>query len=362
MTELKSWLALSLTQGLGAIGCKKLVDYFGSPSEVLKASPGALANVSGIKNNALESLKRPHALEDASRELEAAARKKVSVLCFDSEKYPEHLKNIHNPPVILYARGNLDILNLPAIGIVGSRAASGYGLSVAERLGFQLADAGVSVISGLALGIDTAAHQGALNAQGKTLAVLGCGLDVVYPTANRDLWQRIGSQGLLLTEYPLGTRPEGFRFPARNRIISGLSLGLVVVEAARRSGSLITARHAMEQGREVFAVPGRVDSVKSAGPHRLVQEGAKLVHDITDIFEELSMEGKGNHLFEKETTLNHLTGTQKVLMDFLDVYPKNINQLILETGFHSGEISRLLLDLELMELVEVLPGNQYKLK
>ena len=249
---------------------------------------------------------------------------------------------------------------------MGSRAATHYGKDIAEQMAGSLSRQGFTIISGLALGIDTAAHNGALAAEGKTIAVLGCGLDIVYPPSNHNLYKSIASAGAVVSEYPLGTKPDSFRFPARNRIISGLSLGIVVVEAANRSGSLITASHALEQGREVFAVPGRIDSVKSAGTHTLLQQGAKLVHSINDIVEEFPAavfqqrvkDSAGEK--EEQVFFENLSQEEAELFRFIEVYPRTFDEIVKESGFAAQQTNELLLFLELKGMVQALPGKSYQ--
>ncbi|NLB07392.1 MAG: DNA-protecting protein DprA, partial [Desulfobulbaceae bacterium] len=243
------------------------------------------------------------------------------------------------------------------------RAASDYGRRVAALLAGDLAAQGLTVVSGAAYGIDAAAHRAALVAGGRTAAVLGCGVDVAYPRTHADLLREIADQGVLLSEYPLGTRPEGFRFPARNRIISGLVQGVVVVEATEKSGSLITARLALDQGREVFAVPGRIDSPKSTGAHRLIQQGARLVQTVQDILDELSWEGRlaaPVPAMAPDAPRARLAPGEQSLLDSLDTYPRDIDTLVRQTGLPVGEIHALLLQLELSGLVRQLPGKLYE--
>ncbi|MDX1776326.1 MAG: DNA-processing protein DprA, partial [Desulfobulbales bacterium] len=284
----------------------------------------------------------------------------------DDPLYPFLLKNIHDPPLVLYVLGDPELLTGRGVAIVGSRAATHYGRSIAEKMAAGLSRQGLTIISGMALGIDTAAHAGTLAAQGKTIAVLGCGLDIIYPPSNRKLYRDIASSGAVVSEYPLGTIPDNFRFPARNRIISGLSLGVVVVEAAKRSGSLITASHALEQGREVFAVPGRIDSAKSAGAHSLLQQGAKLVHSVNDIVEEFCCAGspenhddKGDDPVEPDFH-DQLNDEEAVLFTCLDVYPMTIDEIVRQSGYTPQKTNELLLLLEIKGMVQTLPGNRYQ--
>jgi len=267
--------------------------------------------------------------------------------------------------VILYVKGNPSALAEPGISIVGSRAASTYGLRMAETLAGQLAGRGITVISGLALGIDTAAHQGALKGGGTTVAVLGCGLDLVYPLQNRELFEIIPKRGALVSEYPLGTKPDGFRFPARNRIISGLSRGVVVVEATLKSGSLITAELALEQGREVFAIPGRADSLKSTGCHRLLQQGAKLVMSVADVvgeFVDLPRHQQAAAVGRPQTPpVADLNEEERTIMAALEIYPKHIDEVITTCTLTVDRVNELLLMLEIKGYCEVLPGQQYQL-
>lgn len=364
MDSLLDWLTLYLTPGLGPGGCKRLVECFGGPREALEADSHDIARVGGLKKSAKLALSQAPAYREAEKEILRARREGLAIITWDDPAYPEKLRNIHNPPVLLYVKGDPALLGHDGLGIVGARAATSYGLRMAEDFAFQLAERGLTVISGLALGIDTAAHQGALKAKGKTVAVLGNGMDIVYPRQNSKLFDTIAATGAVVSEYPLGTKPDGFRFPARNRIISGLSLGVLVVEAAQRSGSLITASLALEQGREVFAVPGRIDSAKSVGVHRLVQEGAKLVYTIGDILEEVQLDEArpvGVPVIQKENTSTiELAPEADKIFSFLDVYPKTIDEIIRGTTLPAPKVSEHLLLLELEGLVESLPGKQYK--
>jgi len=367
--KIQSWLALSLVPGMGPVTCNKLVAHFGSPEKVLAASSPNLTAVASLRKESLAALSgegRQHLEELANKEIERAAEKNIAIIPCDDPLYPALLKNIHDPPVVLYVLGAPELLNCRGLGIVGSRAATHYGKDIAQQMAGSLSRQGFTIISGLALGIDTAAHNGALAAEGKTIAVLGCGLDIVYPPSNHNLYKRIASAGAVVSEYPLGTKPDSFRFPARNRIISGLSLGIVVVEAANRSGSLITASHALEQGREVFAVPGRIDSVKSAGTHTLLQQGAKLVHSINDIVEEFpanvfqqSVEEAGMEE-DEQVFFENLSQEEAELFEFIGVYPRTFDEIIKESGFTAQRTNEVLLLLELKGIIEPLPGKSYQ--
>jgi DNA processing protein len=369
--NLQDWLTLHLAPGLGAASIRRLIDHFGGPGPVLQASARALAQVQGIRRDvltALQAISKEDIASRAAAELEKVLQYNIDLITWDQDRYPDLLRTIHNPPMILYLKGSAAALHSPGVGMVGSRAATDYGKETAYTLGRALAGRGFTIISGLALGIDAAAHKGAMAAGGSTIGVLGCGLDRQYPPENRKLYGEIPAAGALISEYPLGTPPDSFRFPARNRIISGLALGVVVVEASKRSGSLITAQHALEQGREVFAIPGRVDSVKSAGTHSLLQQGAKLVHRIDDIIEELPVTAAADHMAPPSTALQNirvstsaagLTDDEALLFSCLDVYPKNIDDLARAANLSPQKASELLLLLELKGVIKALPGKCY---
>jgi DNA processing protein len=368
--EMIDWLTLHLAPELGVSSCKCLIDYFGEPKAILQATPETLKQVSGLRpsaGRALLSISKNGIKRRAESELEKVKKAGLDLITWNNELYPELLRHIHNPPIVLYLKGKLSSLQKPGIGIVGSRAATDYGKNIAYSFAHGLAQQGFAIISGLALGIDAEAHRGAIGAGGATIAVLGCGVDMQYPRENAKLYREIPEKGALLSEYPLGTPPESFRFPARNRIISGLARGVMVVEASKRSGSLITANHALEQGREVFAIPGRVDSVKSAGAHLLLQQGAKLVQKVSDIIEEfpkISMATNSTalqteYLSKSASDVADLRSEEAVVVSVLDVYPKNIDEIIKATGLKAQKVSELLLLLELKGIIKALPGACY---
>jgi len=367
--DVRSWLTLHLVPWLGPVTCSKLVARFGSAAKVLSVGSSGLAAVTPLRQEAKRALfgdGRQHLEELVNQEIERAEKENIAIISRADPLYPDLLKKIHDPPVVLYAKGKLEALNCRGLGIVGSRASTVYGRSVAEQMTNTLSRQGFTIISGMALGIDTAAHKGALAAEGKTLAVLGCGLDIVYPPSNRRLYEQITSAGAVVSEYPLGTEPESFRFPARNRIISGMSLGVVVVEAAKRSGSLITASHALEQGREVFAVPGRIDSVKSAGTHTLLQQGAKLVHSINDIVEEFpaavlqSQNTDTGSEDDEQVFRENLSREEAEIFGVIETYPRSFDEIVEESGFSAQQTNELLLHLELKGMVQALPGKSYQ--
>lgn len=366
------WLSLSLTPGLGPSGLWRLVNYFGEPGAVLRASKKQLLAVSGIRESQISALADPVALQkQAEIELQKIDKWRAGVLPFDSPHYPLLLKQLADPPAVLFWRGNINLLNSATLAIVGSRAATSYGRSVAYHLAEKLSRYGLTIVSGMALGIDTAAHRGSLAGGGATIAVFGCGLDVIYPRSNGDLYKELCHQGLLLTEYPFGTKPDGFRFPARNRIIAGLCQGVLVVEAARKSGSLITAQIGLDLGREIFAVPGQVDSVKSEGAHWLLQEGAKLVQNVEDVLVELDIPGlhngwlgghnaSGANDAKGEPGGPQLEPDAEILLELIEPYEGRKDLLIEQSGLPASRVSELLLLLELEGLVALLPGNMVR--
>lgn len=280
------------------------------------------------------------------------------------ETYPSRLKNIYDPPPVLYVRGQLRKEDEVAVAIVGSRKTSSYGRAMTERVSQELATRGVTIVSGMARGIDSVAHQGAISAGGRTIAVLGCGVDVVYPPENRNLFQDIIDHGAILSEFPMGSPPEGSHFPKRNRVISGLSVGVVVVEAGQRSGSLITANYALEQGRDVFAVPGNIGMASSRGTNQLIKQGAKLVESSQDILIEITPQ------WQKEDEItppakdpaNHLPEEERGLYGLLTETPIHIDEIIRESQLEPGRVMSLLLELELKGFVSQWPGRCFSRK
>ena len=364
--EIKDWLTLVSLPGLGCGLIHRLIDTFVTPGNALAAGK-SVSRVEGVGRK-LTAVFTDQLLLDRARlwaqqEYERVSAADIYLLCSSDPRYPPLLRTIHDPPALLYLRGNLDCLQKPSVAIIGSRAATSYGKRISSMLAGQLAHAGIVVVSGLAMGIDGHAHSGSLEAGGDTVAVLGCGVDVVYPRSHAGLYEQVKERGLLVSEYPLSTRPDGFRFPARNRIISGLSLGVIVVEATCKSGSLITARLALDQGREVFAVPGRIDSMKSEGTHRLIQQGAHLVQSAGDVLEELQL-AVSMHQVESvgdgEMSFETLSRPEEQLLAHIDVYPVDIDELSTKIDCSPGSLHDLLLRLELKGFIRQLPGQQYE--
>ena len=282
-----AWLALSLTPGLGPTRVRRLVEYFGGAVAVLRASLTELEST-GILASSAQSLGTGKSAELAQEELARAAGIGVRVVTLDDSEYPQELKQIYDPSPVLYVRGEVSTISQPGIAVVGTRHPTPYGTGMAERLACDLAARGLTIISGMARGVDTAGHRGAIVAKGKTVAVFGTGIDVIYPKENTRLSEQIlALGGALISEFPIGTFPAPQNFPIRNRIISGMSVGVLVVEAAEYSGTRITARCALEQNRDVFAVPGNVTNKNSWGPNTLIKQGAKLVATWEDVWEEL---------------------------------------------------------------------------
>lgn len=363
--ERRYWLALSCIQGIGTHTAGHLVRLFGSPSALFAQSTSQLREA-GISPPLIKSLQQPdwRAVDAACDWLEAAPDRQA--LCLTDAGYPHYLRQIPDPPPVLFAEGRVEILGRPQIGLVGSRNPTSPGLEMAADFAAQLTRSGMVVTSGLALGIDAAAHQGALGAGGCTVAVSGCGPDRVYPKSHVRLAENIRTNGVLVSEFFPGTPPLAANFPRRNRLISGLSIGVMVVEAALRSGSLITARCAAEQGREVFAVPGSIHNPLSRGCHKLIREGAKLVESHEDILEELclqldtqSADDSPAAVSNESITVADMSAETLELLDVMGDAPVSIDQLVERCGLTADAVSSILLLLELRGLVASQPGGTY---
>ncbi len=354
--SLKAWLALSLTQGLGGARARRLLMEFGSPDAVFSASISSLKSV--VKADVAAEINKGIAEDAVTPALTWLEDSNNHIITLADSDYPQALLNIPDPPLLLYVKGRLDLLNCPALAMVGSRSATPQGISNAEAFAKSLSDAGLCIISGMAHGIDAAAHRGALRGQGSSIAVVGTGLDKVYPAANRDLAHALAQQGALISEFPLATPPLAANFPRRNRLISGMSLGCLVVEASLQSGSLITARLALEQGREVFAIPGSIHAPQSKGCHALLKQGAKLVEAAQDILEELG--GLLVPVPNMTTNSTDIQGPDFMLLDHLGFDPVDVDTLSVRCGLTIAELSAMLLTLELNGRICVLPGGLYQ--
>ncbi len=359
----KYWLALSKIKGLGPIKIIRLLKYFKSPECIWKASENELRKVKGIGNIAKEIIKQRKNI-NLDRLTNKLYKCGISYTVLADKEYPQLLKEIYDPPPVLYYKGKISFAN-PAVAIVGSRKSTSYGQDIARKLSYQLAQRGITVVSGMARGIDTCGHLGALKADGKTIAVMGAGLDYIYPSENRDLFYKIVDKGLVISEFPPGIKPVAGNFPRRNRIISGLCMGVVVIEASSRSGSLITANLALEQGREVFAVPGNINKISSKGTNELIKKGAKMVTGIDDITEELFIYNTINKKNSNNNTNYYpeLTNNEEMIIKVLQKEGKlHINNIIAKTGLNAGKVNTLLLKLELKGLVNRETGKKYSFK
>jgi DNA processing protein len=357
-------LRLTMVPGVGPKTSRVLIDRFGSATKALDAPESSLRDVPNVGPRLAEKVARARQEVDASAELNLCQRMGVRIVARGGDGYPPSLGDIPDPPTLLYVRGTIEPADQLAIALVGSRKCTPYGLRIAERLASSLARVGLTVVSGLARGIDAAAHRGALACGGRTIAVLANGLGEVYPPEHEDLAREVAASGALISESPMGQGPLAGLFPQRNRIISGLSLGVVVVEATPRSGSLSTARHATDQNREVFAVPGPVDSLCSRGCHYLIRDGARLVETVDDILEELGPLVREVKASAEEPAVRHpaelsLSDQERTLLGRLDDRGVAIDELIVVTGLTASQVMATLSVLELRRLVKRLPGPRF---
>ncbi|MBP6824812.1 MAG: DNA-processing protein DprA [Acidobacteria bacterium] len=371
--DLADWVALNMVRGIGPRTANQLLSRFGSPAGVFAASRLALGK-EGLKPDTVEELKDSSILEKANAEIERLEKLSAVIITLEDDDYPDLLREIHDPPIALYVRGDLrKAMERPALAVVGSRRCSTYGVNVAESLSRDLASHGLTIVSGLARGIDAAAHRGALELGGQTIAIVGTGLETIYPKEHKKLEEQIIANGAVVSEFPLGTPPLPQNFPYRNRILSGLCFGVLVVEASEHSGSLITARLANEQGREVFAVPGNITSQTSFGPNFLIKDGAKLVQIWRDVVDELPREAK-EKLFgiERPVFANGksdaqpifeavaLTDAERKILDILSAdVPAHVDQLLISSEMNSSELMNALLGLEMKDRIKQLPGKSF---
>ena len=362
------WVALALTPGLGARMAGKLLRLFGSPEAVFNASLTALEG-QRLPAAVAQAIHSRQPMSAAAKELAQAQQAGYRLVTWDEPAYPHLLREIYDPPPLLYVRGNTELLNRHGISMVGARRPTPYGNQMAERLGRDLAARGLVIVSGLARGIDACAHRGALSTPaGTTIAVLGCGIDVVYPKENRKLFEEIEQRGAIISEFPMGTFPGAQNFPIRNRVIAGMSLGVVCVEGAQYSGSLITSRLAMEFSREVFGVPGNVTQPTSFGPNQLIKQGAKLVTSWEDVVEELPTPVRAELLPVESPSAQEraslvqesLAPVERALYELLSVdQARHVDELLELSGLTSSEVLAALFDLEMKGVVRQLPGKQF---
>ncbi|MFA4844754.1 MAG: DNA-processing protein DprA [Candidatus Margulisiibacteriota bacterium] len=363
LRELKYWLGLNNIPELGPVTIKRLWKHFGSIEQVWQATD--FSGIEGLRPRAISSFLANRDKVDLDAELAKVEAAQVKVLTLADDDYPELLKHIYDPPPVIYYRGEMLQPSERSIAIVGTRRASRYGLATARKLASELAALGIVVVSGLAQGIDAAAHQAVVAAGGRTIAVFGTGVDVVFPADNKSLAEQIEMSGALVSEFPLGERGDRSNFPRRNRIISGLSLGVIVVEGDYKSGAMITAKEALEQGREVFAVPGNVGLEGSRGPHWLIKQGAKLVETVEDVLDELNLQLQTSNLktnTKTQTTISkpeNLSPEEEKIFAVISHEPKHIDAIAVEVGVSSPQAASILMMLELKKIVRQLPGKMF---
>ncbi|MFH0855937.1 MAG: DNA-processing protein DprA [Candidatus Omnitrophota bacterium] len=372
--ESVDWLRLVLTPGIGPRRGKSLLERFKTPRAILEASLDDMSEVENVGREVAKKIVEGRKKIDLDGQIKLIEKNNVTLIPLDSEFYPDSLKSIFDPPLALFVKGEILPQDYFSIAMVGTRLASFYGRAMAEKLSRELAEKGFTVVSGGARGIDTRSHEATLRAKGRTLAVLGCGLDITYPQENKKLFEKIIEKGALISEFPLSTRPDKGNFPMRNRIISGLSLGVVVVEAPYKSGSLITVGHANDQGREVFSIPGHADNFVSKGSNQLLREGAKLVENADDIIEELEpvlitklREFKASRPTTGFSGASEMPGARRDLNNENEnrvyelITPQAIplDELIEKAGMDVSRVSGILLSLQIKKLIRQVPGQQF---
>jgi DNA processing protein len=360
----EAFVALNMIDGIGPVRVRLLLEHFDNPADILSARPAQLEKIHGIGPELARALTSWEQSVDLTGELRRIKEFGCHVVVQSDENYPETLRQIYDPPVVLYVKGELLAKDKNGIAMVGSRMTTHYGVETARKLAYQLAYIGVTVVSGGARGIDTAAHQGALNAKGRTIAVLGTGINLIFPAENAELFERIAAQGAVITQFPFNRKADKQTFPIRNRIVAGMTLGTVVVEANLTSGALITAGMAIENGRQVFAVPGRIDSPRSKGCHDLIKKGAKLCESAEDIlseFEYLFPASKQPSLLKDPAAMPAFTlsTNEQAVYDTLSEEESAIDEIIRRCGLAPSAVSVALLGLEMKRLIRQLPGKLF---
>jgi DNA processing protein len=364
MDSREAFIALNLIEGVGPVRARTLLNHFGDAPKILAASKSELLRVRNIGEEVAESISNWEKSVDLAGELKRIADFGCHVLISSDENYPALLREIYDPPLVLYVKGALTAKDKNAVAMVGSRQTTHYGIETARKLAYQLAYVGVTVVSGGARGIDTAAHQGALSAKGRTIAVLGTGINLVFPTENAELFQRISENGAVITQFPFNRPADKQTFPIRNRIVAGMTLGTVVVEANSTSGALITANMAVEAGRQIFAVPGRIDSPRSKGCRDLIKKGAKLCEGVEDILSEFEylFPASNRPASPGETSVLpalELSENEKLVYDALNQDESSTDEVIRKTGLPSSAVSAALFSLEMKRAVKQLPGKLF---
>ncbi len=357
MTEVEYWIGFNIVSGIGPARLKTLLEHFGELGRAWHARDSEL-RVAGLDKRSIESLLATRRKISLDKEMMKVQQEGARVVTWQDTEYPPRLRHIHNSPPVLYVKGEISHQDEWAVAVVGTRTPRAYGKQMVDEIAAALAKSGITIVSGLARGIDSLAHRAALRVGGRTIAVLGCGIDIVYPHEHRGLAKNIIERGAIITEYPLGTRPEGGNFPPRNRIISGLSLGTLVIEAGKRSGALITADYALEQGREAFALPGNVTSPKSIGTNRLIQEGAaKLVISVEDVLEELNLTLVERHQEVRMAVPEDERESQ--ILQCISVEPIHVDEIGQKTGLPIAEVTSTLTMMELKAMVRQVGGMNY---
>ena len=359
MSETEAFMALNMIPKLGPVKVRRLLDAMESPERILSAKESELRQVEGVGPDVAASIRSWEAQVNLADELKLVEESGARIITMRSPEYPAALKEIHDPPIVLYILGGLLDRDRHAVGVVGTRKPSHYGTECAKKLSYQLANSGITIVSGLARGVDTYAHQGALAAKGRTVAVIGSGLLSIYPPENRELADKIATSGAVVTEFSMRVQPDRQTFPMRNRIISGCSFGVLVIEAGGRSGALISASQAGEQGRSVYAIPGRIDQPNAIGSNRLIQQGAKLVLSAGDILDDMGM------LFAAPQTLTPspapagLAGSETAIYEAIGDDETHIDEITLRSGLPTHVVSSTLLALEMKALVRQRPGGRF---
>lgn len=361
MDSREAFIALNMIEGLGPVRVRQLLEHFGDATAILVANASQLEHVYGIGPEIADAISNWQKTVDLAGELKRIEQFGCKIVIQSDENYPELLKQIYDPPLVLYVKGTLLPKDKNSIAIVGSRMTTHYGIEVARKLAYQLAYVGVTVVSGGARGIDTAAHQGTLNAKGRTIAVLGTGINIVYPSENAELFERIAANGAVITQFPFNRPGDKQTFPIRNRIVAGMTLGTVVVEANLTSGALITAGMAVENGRQTFAVPGRIDSPRSKGCHELIKKGAKLCESAEDILTEFEYlfpsSNRPKTQDQGELPAFALTENEQKVYDVIDKEEKTIDDIIRQSGLPVSTVTATLLGLEMKRIIRQLPGK-----